>query len=395
MTNRHGLSRNIDAETKRQIRINSGFSCVICRAPFCTYEHFDPEYKDAKEHNPDGMCLLCSTCQADTTAGRLSKKVIADRYRDRRNEDHVESTRDNVLFFDRMPLVKVGKSTVRQADTIICTDEIDCLSFSIDRETGTFLINMAIFDEEGQCILKITNNTWSSEYAPWDFECSGKVVTFRSAPGKILFRAILDGENNRVEITHLNMTLNMSNVRIENDDIIATRISKDGTRAVEIGVQFFDLAGKCAVFLDNREDIPHLISHLPILHSSFGGITIGRSSSLCLAKFFVRTNGVDHISAGKKPSKSRLTQAYVLGRSDIKTITFPFWSEKEYYLNTVKLEQPPISVDDDYEDPNSGTKGELFLIGGQDAWKFTKKNGLIAHAESDLPRPPKRPHRFL
>lgn len=394
MKNQYGLDRYVDADTRRKIRQNSRFSCVICRAPFCTYEHFNPEFKDAKEHNADGMCLLCPSCQSDTTAGRLSKTVIKARYAARKIEDQAESRKENFLFFDRMPTVKLGESTIKHADTIICTDEIDCLSFRRDEETSTFLINIAIFDVEGKEVFKIFENSWASTYRPWDFEFKGKVITFLSKPGSIIFRAILDSKANTVEITHLDMTLDKSRVRVENGAVVATRWSRDRTRAVEASIKFTDMAGRAAVFLDNREDVPRRAGNIPVLHGSFGGITFGRGASACIQHFSIRTHGIVGEAPASQPSQGGPREAFVEGALLTRHVKFPYWSEKEHILNGVSLEDPAHSVDDIGLDENGGSI-ELFHVGPRDAHKFYKSNGLVANAEGQLAKPPKRPHRYL
>ena len=394
MKNKHGLDRYINADTRRQIRQNSGFSCVICRAPFCTYEHFDPEFVDAKEHNPDGMCLLCPSCQADTTAGRLSKAVIKARYAVRREENRTESGKENFFFFDRMPSVKLGDSTISNADTIICTDKIDCLSFRRDEETGTFLINMAIFDSDGKEVFRIIENTWASTYKPWDFEFKGKVLIFRWCPSKIVFRAVLDSEASTVEVTHLDMTLDRSRVRIENGSVVATRWSKDGTRSVEISMKFKNMAARAAVFVDNREDVPQRASDIPVLHEAFAGITFGRGAAVALQGYSITLKGIVGQAPSVHPSKSGPPEAFVQGALLTRHVNFPFWSEKEYFLNGVKLEDPPYSVDDAGLDEYGGCI-ELFHVGSRDAYKFHESNGLLANTEDELSGPVKRPHRFL
>ena len=61
MKNDHELSREIPSEIKREVRKRCGFGCVVCGSAIYEYEHFDPEFKDAKEHIADGIALLCPT----------------------------------------------------------------------------------------------------------------------------------------------------------------------------------------------------------------------------------------------------------------------------------------------------------------------------------------------
>lgn len=79
-TNRHGLSRYIPADVAREIRARSKQGCIFCRALICQYEHIDPEFADAREHNPDHICLVCPTDHDQITRGLISKAQVRARY---------------------------------------------------------------------------------------------------------------------------------------------------------------------------------------------------------------------------------------------------------------------------------------------------------------------------
>lgn len=74
--NKHGLTRTIPPTVRAMIRKEAGYGCVFCGNPFVDYEHIDPEFKDAKTHDPDKMTLLCSGCHDNVTQGRWSKRCV-------------------------------------------------------------------------------------------------------------------------------------------------------------------------------------------------------------------------------------------------------------------------------------------------------------------------------
>ncbi len=78
--NKYGLSRRIPAEIRRDVRQRSNFGCIICRRGFYQYEHIDPPYENAKEHNPENICCLCGACHDAVTRGQLSKRMIKNAY---------------------------------------------------------------------------------------------------------------------------------------------------------------------------------------------------------------------------------------------------------------------------------------------------------------------------
>ena len=75
-TNKHGLSRDIPAGIKREVRRECGNGCVICgRLPY-HYEHFQPPFEDATKHAIAGIALLCPSHHADKTSARLSVDAV-------------------------------------------------------------------------------------------------------------------------------------------------------------------------------------------------------------------------------------------------------------------------------------------------------------------------------
>ncbi|MEZ5707777.1 MAG: SEC-C domain-containing protein [Blastomonas sp.] len=73
--NKHGLSRNIPSSVKREVRQRCGYGCVVCGSAIYDYEHFEPEFAEAKEHKAAGIALLCPTDHARKRKGLLSKSA--------------------------------------------------------------------------------------------------------------------------------------------------------------------------------------------------------------------------------------------------------------------------------------------------------------------------------
>ena len=71
VTKKYWLIRTVLADVKRAIRQRCGFSYVVCGLGFYDYEHFDPDFQDATEHNPRGMTLLCSQCNQKRARSQL------------------------------------------------------------------------------------------------------------------------------------------------------------------------------------------------------------------------------------------------------------------------------------------------------------------------------------
>ena len=78
--NRFGLPRHIPEDVKAEVRRRSKQGCVICRGLAYDYEHIEPKFADAQEHNPKHICLLCPHHHAEVTRGRLSKQQVLSAY---------------------------------------------------------------------------------------------------------------------------------------------------------------------------------------------------------------------------------------------------------------------------------------------------------------------------
>lgn len=60
-----GLSRDIPDPIKRVVRQECGFGCVICGCAIYHYAHFGIPFRDATEHDPKQMALLCEPHHRD------------------------------------------------------------------------------------------------------------------------------------------------------------------------------------------------------------------------------------------------------------------------------------------------------------------------------------------
>jgi len=74
--NKHGLSRYVPSDVRRSIRKSAGFGCVFCGCVLVEYEHIEPEFNDALEHDPEKMTILCPMCHDKVTKNIISKKQV-------------------------------------------------------------------------------------------------------------------------------------------------------------------------------------------------------------------------------------------------------------------------------------------------------------------------------
>lgn len=202
--NRYGLGRTAPQSIKREIRQRCGFGCVICGLSLYDYEHFDPDFKDAKEHNPKGMTLLCMQCNQKRKRAVLSVESV------RRANDNPRCLQQgfaNEAFdFGLEPIeVVFAGVTFTNCEHLIVVADIPVLSINNpENEHEPFLLSGRFCDDTGAATLKIENNVWFVGADNWDVECKGPRIIIRKGLGDIVL--VLKSEPpTRLLVERLNM----------------------------------------------------------------------------------------------------------------------------------------------------------------------------------------------
>jgi hypothetical protein len=183
--NRHGLKRAIPEDVKREIRRRCGFGCVVCGLGYYEYEHFNPDFKDAKEHSAEGMTLLCSQCNQKRARKTLSvETVVLANGNPKCKQAGFASERYD--FWTDPVEVKIGGLTFLDCAALIRVNGVDILSFRAPENEGEPVRFSGFFsDNSGDGILNIVDNVWHAGGNSWDIETVGPVITFRRALGDI------------------------------------------------------------------------------------------------------------------------------------------------------------------------------------------------------------------
>lgn len=224
--NKHGLSRRVSAEIKREIRQRCGFGCVICGFGFYEYEHFAPDFADATYHDPDGMTLLCSHCNQKRARGRLSAHTVALA---NANPKCRERGFANEMFdFHSEPIeVTFAGSTFYDCQHVIVINSRPILSVQPPPQKGAPVRLSGVFcDSVGRETLFIHENEWSVGLGTWDVECVGPRIIVRSAPREIALVIKMNAPHG-IEIEQIDMFYQGIYIKGEKGVL---RISYDGKR---------------------------------------------------------------------------------------------------------------------------------------------------------------------
>lgn len=189
IVNQNNLSRPIPSDVKRLVRQRDGFGCVMCGSFFYQYDHIGTEFKDAEEHNPENIVLLCGGCHDRKTRGALSTETI------RQRSVNPKCKQDSFSWGPMdvggaHPIVQLGDIVAIQCKTLLRIYGEDLFSLSEPLQPGLpFTVNAKIFDRQGNLVINIVENEIRLSDSSWDAEVVGQRITIRS--GKGLFEAIL------------------------------------------------------------------------------------------------------------------------------------------------------------------------------------------------------------
>lgn len=220
-TNRFGLSRLIPDDVKEIIRKNSGFGCVICGAIPYEYEHIDPEFKDAKVHDPDCMALLCPTHNHMKFKGLLSVHDVKEHakrpYTMIQNYASFKFVRPGERFRWKFPKIElVGNSED------ICVDGKPVLSITSGGVPNEpIMINGSFFDARGRHICEIKNNELKvfSENVI-DFTNIRNRFAFMMEGGEACLNFTYDSEEKTLNFIEMNYFYNGAFIRANSEEFV-------------------------------------------------------------------------------------------------------------------------------------------------------------------------------
>lgn len=188
-TNASGLSRNIPTDVKRAVRQRCCFGCVNCGASIYEYDHFDPEFAQANQHDPAGITLLCPTCH-----GLKKKKVLTTEKLRELNTAPAACTAGHskvqLPYFEGFPSIRLGGGVLISKTLIPFQIDDEPAMILRPPETGSKVarISALIRGIDGDSVLRIMENEWIVEGGVWDFEWVGQRMTVRDASGATVFQ---------------------------------------------------------------------------------------------------------------------------------------------------------------------------------------------------------------
>jgi len=241
--NRYGLTRSIPQDIKHKIRKQCGFGCVICGMGIIQYEHIEPVFSEAREHNPEKMTLLCGSCHDKVTRNIWSKEKVKEHAKNPKCFE-VGYSSD---FFDiskELPVVKFGASEWSNTSTIIEAFDKIILGFTKEPSSEMLEISGIFHDDNDHEIFRIEKNEWKGDSRYFDIEVVGSRLTIKKQSKTIALQIYVKPPNLFV-VEEINMFYRGARiVGAANKDFVV--ISPDGStvavsnlkgKSCEVGVK--------------------------------------------------------------------------------------------------------------------------------------------------------------
>ncbi|MGL5363149.1 MAG: hypothetical protein ACRDBH_09725 [Bosea sp. (in: a-proteobacteria)] len=156
--NRFGLSRSIPAEIKRAVRVRDGFGCIFCGNALITYDHFNPEFRDAETHDADHIHLMCGSCENKRRRGHIADSVMSQKIDQQFALSNGYSKEKIYNGIIKNNVFDIGSTKFVDCKSIIKDNGKSILWLSKSDEDDSFLLNFVFNGPNGKTILKIENN---------------------------------------------------------------------------------------------------------------------------------------------------------------------------------------------------------------------------------------------
>ncbi|HEV7494674.1 hypothetical protein [Baekduia sp.] len=183
-------SRNIPLPIQREVRQRCGFGCVICGLPLYEYEHL-LGWANVHRHVAEEITLLCDQHHRERTGGLLPIETVQNANNDPCNLREGVSKPYDLHYSGDECEVRMGSLTFTTSDagygTImvpISVDDTPLVGFILSE--GHLLLNVNLFDEFNNCILRVVNNQLVQSAEPWDIQLTGRNLVIRAGHRDIL-----------------------------------------------------------------------------------------------------------------------------------------------------------------------------------------------------------------
>lgn len=225
--------RPISEATKLEVRRACFFGCVICGKLPYHYDHFGTEFKDADDHDPSKIALLCPNHHQEKTSRRLSNATVSEA----RSEPFNKGRELRYLpelgrggYTARMPGVTMKMTSEETQSTCVLVN--GGVLFGVRRgQEGRWLFDADLRDMSGSGRLQIISNEIFISSGAWDVKLEGTELVVRSGQGQRTAVLSIEPDSRTVALTRLRMSLGGGFVMDGNDQRFKLLDARGNVRA--------------------------------------------------------------------------------------------------------------------------------------------------------------------
>ncbi len=222
MNTKECKSRNIPLPIQREVRQRCGFGCVICGFPLYEYDHLKG-WTNVHEHVADDIILLCDKHHREVTSGLLPRRKVMEANKLPYNLKTGQSKPYILHFEGNSCSIQIGGNyfttnyTGQPTESIpLIVDGIPLIGFVL--EDGHLLLNLILFDQFNDVVLRIINNHLFYSISPWDIQLVGKTLTVREKARQFLIKITFEPPN-KVVIDKGRFLCNGVEILVDSDHI--------------------------------------------------------------------------------------------------------------------------------------------------------------------------------
>jgi len=229
--NKLGLSRHIPSPTKRAVRQECGFGCVICGGAIYQYEHIDPEWHEAKEHRVSQIALLCGACHDCVTRRFWSKEKIKAARRDPicRQRGFSRMYLDGPRIREEFTVSFGGCDFIRPRCVLRVFGEELLALRGPESDGAPPRVSGRFYDSRGRLMLEIVDNEYRTPSRNWDVVLGRGTVKIQSEKRRTALSLALYGPQHvrvlglEMQYRGIRVSVKRQRVAIQKDEVILVK----------------------------------------------------------------------------------------------------------------------------------------------------------------------------
>jgi len=172
----------------------------MCGKAFYHYDHFDPEFADATEHNADGITLLCAEHHDEKNRNRSTIEMVQDANANPKAITLGQAA-GSMNFPSAETMVQIAGAEFRAPESLLSIDGVSVLSVKPAVGTSGILLTLRS-DAQGLC--EIVDNEWIGRPAATDITTESNRIVVRHQDRVALQMRNVVGD--RLVIEHIDLT---------------------------------------------------------------------------------------------------------------------------------------------------------------------------------------------